>query len=218
MRKIMLTFISLLLCAVSALADRVDDWRHDQAAIEAMLQQKRYADARKASIKLTNHMFDHLGATAADAELLARTVALRAAAEDGLGNVDDTNWYRQVAKVLDPQVVFLPMTTPIPEPIEVHRLTGASNDVATAKVEAPQRTRKRDPERPAIVSALVEAMVELEVAIDIDGVVRQPRIISSPAPTVSYAALEAVKQWRFKPGTMAGNPVPVIFRLTINFH
>src|SRR5947208_1594636 len=156
MRKIMLTFMSLLLCAVSAFADRVDDWRRDQAAIEAMLQQKRYADARKASIKLTNHMFDHLGATAADAELLARTIALRAAAEDGLGNVDDTNWYRQVAKVLDPQVVFLPMMTPLPEPIELHRVTAPSNDPA-AKVEAPQRTRKRDPERPAIVSDLGQA-------------------------------------------------------------
>jgi TonB family protein len=216
MRKIMLTFMSLLLCAVSAFADRVDDWRHDQAAIEAMLQQKRYADARKASIKLTNNMFDRLGATAADAELLARTIALRAAAEDGLGNVDDTNWYRQVAKALDARVVLPPMATPIPEPIEVHRLGGP--DLDAAKTEAPQRTRKRDPERPAIVSALGEAMVVLEVAIDVDGVVRQPRITSSPAPTVSYAALEAVKQWRFRPGTMDGKPVPIIFGLTITFH
>jgi TonB family protein len=210
--------MSLVLVAVSSFADVVDDWHRDQAAIEAMLQQKRYADARKASIKLTNRMFDRLGANADASKILAQTVALRAAAEDGLGNVDDTNWYRQVAKALDPQVALLPMTTPVPEPIDVHRLGGPKIDLATAKVEAPQRTRKRDPERPAIVNALGEAIAVLEVAIDVDGTVRQPRIVSSPAPSVSYAALEAIKQWRFRPGTIDGRPVPVVFHITFNFH
>src|SRR3954452_21307985 len=117
-----LSFIALLLLAVPLLADVIDDWHRDQAAIETMLQQKRYADARKASIKLTNRMFDRLGANADASKMLAQTVALRAAAEDGLGNVDDTNWYRQVAKALDPQIVLPPMTTPLPEPLDAHRV------------------------------------------------------------------------------------------------
>jgi TonB family protein len=199
-------------------ADVVEDWHRDQAAIEAMLQQKRYADARKASIKLTNRRFDRLGADVASSKLLAQTVALRAAAEDGLGNVDDTNWYRQVAKDLDPQVALLPMATPVPEPVAALHVGASPVDATSAKVEAPQRTRRRDPERPAIVNALVVATVELEVAIDVDGIVRQPRIISSPAPSVSYAALEAIKQWRFRPGTTEGRPVPVIFSITFTFH
>jgi TonB family protein len=85
-------------------------------------------------------------------------------------------------------------------------------------MEAPQRTRKRDPERPAIVNSLGQAMVELEVAIDVDGMVRQPRIISSPAPTVAYAALESIKQWRFRPGKMDGKPVRIDFHMTFTFH
>jgi len=216
MRKTALTFISLLLCAVCAFADRAADWRSDQAAIEALLQQKRYADARKASIKLTNHMLDHMGVND-EGSLLARTVALRAASEDGLGNVDDTNWYRQVAKLLDPQVVLPPMTTPVPEPIEVRHVGLPPVDEAS-KTQAPQRIRKRDPERPGIVNALGVAMAVIEVAIDVDGVVKQPRVVSSPAPSVSYAALEAVKQWRFRPGTRDGKPVPVLFHLTITMH
>jgi TonB family protein len=218
MRRTLLTFIALLLIALPLFADVVDDWHRDQAAIEAMLQQKRYADARKASIKLINRMFDRLGTDVDSGRLLAQTVALRAAAEDGLGNVDDTNWYRQVAKALDPQVVPLPMTTPLPEPLDFHHVGSPSDDSASAKVEAPQRTRKRDPERPAIINALGEAIAVVEVVIDVDGMVRQPRIVSSPAPSVSYSALEALKQWRFKPGTMAGKPVPVLFHLTFNFH
>src|SRR5436305_12208569 len=114
-----------------------------------MVQQKQYADARKAAIKLTNRMFDRLGTDDGSSKMLAQTVGLRAAAEDGLGNADDTNWYRQVAKALDPQVVLLPMTTPLPEPLDVHHL----GLPASMKVEAPQRTRKRDPERPAIANS-----------------------------------------------------------------
>jgi len=30
-------------------------------------------------------------------------------------------------------------------------------------------------------------------------------------------AVEAVKQWKFKPGTLNGEPVDVIFNLTVNF-
>jgi outer membrane biosynthesis protein TonB len=30
-------------------------------------------------------------------------------------------------------------------------------------------------------------------------------------------AAEAVKEWKFKPGTMEGQPVEVIFDLTVNF-
>jgi len=216
MRKTAITFVSLFLFATFVLADVADDWRRDQASIEAMLQQKRFADARKASIKLTNRMFDRLGTDVVSSRLLARTVALRAAAEDGLGNVDDTNWYRQVAVALDPQVVLPPMTTPVPEPLAI--LHFGSPPADPAKMEAPQRTRRRDPERPAIVNELGEAIAELEVAIDVDGVVRQPRIVRSPAPSVSYAALEAIKQWRFRPGKMEGKPMPVIFRITFNFH
>jgi hypothetical protein len=209
---------AILFCAVSVFADVADDWRRDQAAIEVLLEQKHFAEARKASIKLTNRMFDRLGPNADASKLLAKTVALRAAAEDGLGNVDETNWYRQVAKELDPQVVLPPMTTPVPEPVATLHVGLPPADATAAPVVAPQRTRKRDPERPAIVNALGVASVELEVAIDVDGMVRQPRIINSPAPSVSYSALEAIKQWRFRPGTMAGKPVPVIFHITFTFH
>jgi TonB family protein len=203
-----ITFIALLLCVVSAFGDRVADWRRDQAAIEALLQQKRYAEARKASIKLTNHMLDRMAADDDSAKLFARTVALRAAAEDGLGNVDDTNWYRQVAKALDPQVVLPPMTTPLPEPIAV---------VLTMEVtEKPDVTRKRDPEHPGSVTGRATAVVRL--VIDVDGVVRQPSIVSSQVPAVSYAAFEAIKQWRFRPAKKDGKAVAMPFDMTIAIH
>jgi TonB family protein len=208
MRKTALAFISLLLCAICAFADRVADWRGDQTAIEALLQQKRFAEARKASIKLTKHMLDRMAADDDAAKLFARTVALRAAAEDGLGNVDDTNWYRQVAKALDPEVPLATMTTPLPMPIAVV----LPMDVT----EKPQVTRRRDPERPGSVHGGATAVVR--VVIGADGVVRQPSIVSSEVAAASYAALEAVKQWRFRPAKKDGKAVAMPFNLTIAMH
>jgi protein TonB len=34
---------------------------------------------------------------------------------------------------------------------------------------------------------------------------------------LDQAAVEAVKQWTFKPATLNGQPVEVIFNLTVNF-
>ena len=34
---------------------------------------------------------------------------------------------------------------------------------------------------------------------------------------LDQAAVEAVKKWKFKPGTLNGQPVDVIFNLTVNF-
>jgi TonB family protein len=208
MRKTALTFISLLLCAVCAFADRAADWRRDQTAIEALLQQKRYAEARKASIKLTNHMLDHMDVNDEARKLFARTVALRAAAEDGLGNADDTNWYRLVAEALDPQVAMPTMTTPPSGPIAI---------VLPEEVtEKPELKRRRDPVRPGSVRGGATAVVR--VVIDVDGVVRQPSIISSGIPAASYAALEAVKQWHFRPARKDGKAVAMPFNLTIAMH
>ncbi len=34
---------------------------------------------------------------------------------------------------------------------------------------------------------------------------------------LDQAAVDAVRRWKFKPGTLNGQPVDVIFNLTVNF-
>jgi TonB family protein len=60
--------------------------------------------------------------------------------------------------------------------------------------------------------------VELEVEIGVDGRVKSVRVLrSTPTRVFDEAALGAIREWLFKPGTAAGKPAPVIGTQVIDF-
>jgi len=59
--------------------------------------------------------------------------------------------------------------------------------------------------------------VRVEVMIDRTGAVTGAHILKALPYGLGEAAVEAVRQWKFKPGTLNGMPVDVIFNLTVNF-
>jgi TonB family protein len=63
----------------------------------------------------------------------------------------------------------------------------------------------------------VAGVVILEAVIDRDGNVKDVMVLKPLPYGLSEAAVDAVKQWKFKPGTLDGTPVDVIFNLTVNF-
>lgn len=66
-------------------------------------------------------------------------------------------------------------------------------------------------------AARVAGIVILEVVIDRNGNVKNPRVLKPLPFGLDQAAVDAVRQWKFRPGTVNGEPVDVIFNLTINF-
>jgi periplasmic protein TonB len=54
------------------------------------------------------------------------------------------------------------------------------------------------------------------VRIEPDGSVGQAEVVRS-IPLLDQAALDAVKQWQFKPTLLNGQPVAVMMTVTINF-
>jgi protein TonB len=62
----------------------------------------------------------------------------------------------------------------------------------------------------------IEGTVVLMAVIDKDGTVRDVRV-ESGLPILAQAAIDAVKQWRYKPYVIDGQPVEVDSRITINF-
>lgn len=78
-------------------------------------------------------------------------------------------------------------------------------------------TRKGVPRMPEAASAAgVQGVVIVEVVVDENGAVTQPRILRS-IPLLDDAALEAVREWRFEPTIVDGRAVPVRMTLTVQF-
>jgi TonB family protein len=66
------------------------------------------------------------------------------------------------------------------------------------------------------VRAGIRGVVILEVVIDTDGSVKTARVLRS-IPLLDAAAVEAVRQWRFEPTMLNGQPVSVIMTVTVPF-
>jgi len=64
----------------------------------------------------------------------------------------------------------------------------------------------------------VQGIVLLSAALDTQGNPSDIRVLRSPDPRLSEAALEAARQWRWQPArTSEGKPIAVYFTLTFNF-
>jgi protein TonB len=80
---------------------------------------------------------------------------------------------------------------------------------------APLRmTRPVYPEQAFIKK--VEGTVELRILIDCDGYVVDARVVRS-IPLLDAAAIETVRQWRFRPAYRGGRPVAALARAPITF-
>jgi protein TonB len=105
----------------------------------------------------------------------------------------------------------------------------SSTPVAVPKVATPQRVRvsqgvteglilkKVQPTYPPLArSARIQGSVVLQAVIGKDGSIQGLRAVSGH-PMLTPAAIDAVKQWRYKPYFLNGEPVEVDTQITVNF-
>jgi protein TonB len=105
----------------------------------------------------------------------------------------------------------------------------SSTPVAVPKVATPQRVRvsqgvsnglliKRvQPNYPPLArQARIQGQVVLHAEISKDGTIQNLQLISGHA-MLAPAAIEAVKQWRYKPYLLNGEPVAVETEVIVNF-
>jgi protein TonB len=85
-------------------------------------------------------------------------------------------------------------------------------------IEAPTLVHRVDPEYPSIaVGGKIEGMVILEATVDERGAVEDVRVLRSH-PLLDRAAVDAVKQWRYKPLQLNGQATPFILTVTVSFN
>ena len=82
---------------------------------------------------------------------------------------------------------------------------------------APAKTRHVAPIYPPVaLAARQEGLVILEAVIAENGSVSDVRVLRS-IPLLDQAAIDAVRQWRFTPTLLNGQPVPIVMNVTVNF-
>jgi TonB family protein len=70
---------------------------------------------------------------------------------------------------------------------------------------------------PELQRAGVQGTVRIEAFISKDGLAANLRVISSPDPGLTQAALDAVQQWRYRPTVLNGESVEVQTTIDVNF-
>jgi len=85
------------------------------------------------------------------------------------------------------------------------------------RIQAPTRLVHVNPIYPPIpLAARKEGLVILEALIAEDGTVRDVKVLRR-APLFEESAIAAVRQWRFSPTLLNGEPVPVVMTVTVGF-
>ena len=111
-------------------------------------------------------------------------------------------------------MVFVPAS---PRPGELERPIIENPVRVGGEIKQPTKIRDVKPVYPPIAqSARVTGVVILEVVIDADGNVAEAHVLKS-IPLLDEAALDAVKDWKYRPTLLNGTPVPVIMTVAVNF-
>jgi protein TonB len=101
------------------------------------------------------------------------------------------------------------LSKPVSLPQRVRISQGVSKGLLTYRVE---------PTYPVLArQAHIQGVVVLTALIDKEGMIQNLQVVSGH-PMLAPAAIEAVKQWRYKPFILGGQPFAVETTVTVNFN
>ena len=84
-------------------------------------------------------------------------------------------------------------------------------------MEPPRKIVNVPPRYPSTAQAArIEGLVVLDAVIDVAGRVTDVRVTRS-IPMLDQAAIDAVRQWRFTPTRLNGEPVSILLTVTVRF-
>jgi protein TonB len=105
-----------------------------------------------------------------------------------------------------------PPPPPPPEPVAPRHILHVGGSVI-----APTKIADVAPAYPAIARAAgVQGTVLLQATIGLDGSVEDVQVLQS-VPLLDEAAVTAVRQWRYTPTRLNGQPVAVVMTVTVGF-
>jgi TonB family protein len=85
-------------------------------------------------------------------------------------------------------------------------------------VKPPEKLYSPQPAYTEIArKARIQGVVIVQAIIDKAGQVTNVKVLKGLPMGLEEAAVDAIKQWKFKPATLNGKPVTVYYNLTVNF-
>ncbi len=116
-----------------------------------------------------------------------------------------------------PVTVLPPIVRPTPR-VEPQAMLAQRGPVTVGgKVRAPQLLREVKPAYPSLArAARIQGTVKIEAILSADGTVRDARVVSGH-PLLVAAALDAVRQWLYRPTVLNDVPVEVKLAIDVNF-
>jgi protein TonB len=103
-------------------------------------------------------------------------------------------------------------------PVAVPKMATPSRIRVSQGVTAGMKIHDVSPQYPQMAKiARVQGPVVLAAVIGKDGAIQNLRVVSTASPLLNQSALDAVKQWRYRPYILNGEPVEVDTTITVNF-
>jgi protein TonB len=124
----------------------------------------------------------------------------------------------QPGGALDPVLQnILRSATPQPPPPQRFKPAQPLRVRVGGNVIPPNLIYQPKPEYPELAKLTrTEGAVELEAVIGKDGTIDELKVLRGH-PLLVRAALEAVRQWRYQPTLLNGEPIEVVTEITVNF-
>ena len=110
------------------------------------------------------------------------------------------------AAMLSPEVTLSRSTPPDPTRLRLSENLSSRNLIVRPEPVYPELARQ----------ARIQGMVILEVVIGTDGVPKNVSVVSGH-PLLQQAAIDSVKEWRYRPQLVAGVPAEVVTTVTMPF-
>jgi protein TonB len=105
-------------------------------------------------------------------------------------------------------LVSVPSSLPKPSLATIKVSQGVSQGLVIKRVQPKYP--------PAALAVRAQGTVQIEATISKDGTVTNVKVLSGDA-VLAHAAVEAVRQWRYKPYYLDGQPVEIETQISVNF-
>lgn len=208
----------------------IEEWAKEMHRIDGLARNGKY---RKAETLLGRLSMDVIGRLSHGGEaFLGHLCALQALAQAGQGNEREAAWDWQVALQLFPDLQQFGLDTygeagaflatvespPSSEAEARDVVEEKGSEEVEGEILPPRKISTPYPAFPMKVHTQGPVTVILSMVIREDGRVTEPKVLdSSGDPLAVFSGLMTIRDWRFRPARLDGEPVDAVYNLQLNF-